>query len=63
MVYADHTSAPLRLGHEYASHKVLDLLGDLALLGRPVAGQLIGYRTGHADNQALAQRIRATLNS
>lgn len=63
VIYADHTSAPLRLAHEYASHKVLDMLGDLALLGRPLQAQMVGYRTGHADNQAMARRILAAANS
>ena len=63
VIYTDRTSAPLRLDHEYATHKVLDMLGDLALLGRPLQGKLVGYRTGHADNQALAKAIQATVNS
>lgn len=62
VIYPDRTSAPLRMQHEYATHKVLDMLGDLALLGRPLAAQMVGYRTGHADNQSLAKQIRAALS-
>jgi UDP-3-O-[3-hydroxymyristoyl] N-acetylglucosamine deacetylase len=40
-----------------ARHKILDLIGDLYLLGMPLCAHVIGYRTGHADNRALAQMI------
>ncbi len=39
---------PLRFPDEYVRHKVLDLVGDLALLGRPVLGHFKAYRAGHA---------------
>ncbi|MBI2302272.1 MAG: UDP-3-O-acyl-N-acetylglucosamine deacetylase, partial [Armatimonadetes bacterium] len=57
VVYDDHLSSPFRLPHELATHKALDLFGDLALLGCPLQARLVAYRTGHADNHALAQRI------
>lgn len=57
VVHDDHLSSPFRLPHELATHKALDLFGDLALLGRPLRARLIAYRTGHADNHALARRI------
>jgi UDP-3-O-acyl N-acetylglucosamine deacetylase len=46
-----------RLKQECARHKVLDLLGDLALLGFPVAGRVIGLRSGHSLNRALVIEI------
>lgn len=63
VVYADRFSAPLRLEHEFAAHKVLDLLGDLYLLGRPLQARLIACRTGHGDNHSLAASIAATCGS
>jgi UDP-3-O-[3-hydroxymyristoyl] N-acetylglucosamine deacetylase len=41
-------SEPLRFADEFVRHKVLDLLGDFALIGRPVLGRLIANRAGHA---------------
>ena len=59
VVHPDRLSSPLRLAHEFAAHKLLDLIGDLALVGAPVVGCLVARRTGHADNQALARALRA----
>lgn len=57
VIFADRYSAPLRLPHEFPKHKILDLLGDLYLLGRPVRGHFLAYRTGHAENRALIRRL------
>jgi len=57
VVYDDHYSQPPFVGNALARHKLLDLLGDLYLLGRPLSAHVLAYRTGHADNQALARRI------
>lgn len=51
----------LRFADEFARHKVLDLIGDLYLLGRPIVGDVHAYRTGHADNLALLRAIRDSL--
>jgi UDP-3-O-acyl N-acetylglucosamine deacetylase len=51
----------LRFPDEFARHKVLDLIGDLYLLGRPVIGHVIASRTGHSDNHALLEEIRKSL--
>jgi UDP-3-O-[3-hydroxymyristoyl] N-acetylglucosamine deacetylase/3-hydroxyacyl-[acyl-carrier-protein] dehydratase len=51
-----HT-AGLRFPDECARHKVLDILGDLRLLGYPVAGRVVGIRSGHTLNRKLAQAI------
>ena len=61
LIYDDHLSSPLRLDHEFARHKVLDLIGDLALLGRPLLAQLVARRTGHSDNHAFARLLQDTL--
>lgn len=42
---------------EPARHKLLDLIGDLALVGRPLVGRIVAHRTGHAQNQELARRL------
>lgn len=49
---------PLRFPDELVRHKVLDLIGDLYLLGRPLRGKVTAYRTGHSDNVALLRAIR-----
>ncbi len=47
----------LRYPDEFVRHKVLDLIGDLYLLGQPVKGHVVALRSGHALNLKLAQRI------
>lgn len=47
----------LRYGNEPARHKMLDLVGDLNLLGFDIAGHLIGCRSGHPLNVELARQI------
>ncbi|OQA09115.1 MAG: UDP-3-O-(3-hydroxymyristoyl) N-acetylglucosamine deacetylase [bacterium ADurb.Bin374] len=49
----------LRDPQEFALHKILDLIGDLALTGRRMKGHIIACRTGHAWNVKLAQRLCA----
>ncbi len=46
-----------RFPDEPARHKILDLLGDLALVGRPLLGHVIAIRSGHTTNVQLAQEI------
>lgn len=48
----------LRFPDECARHKVLDVIGDLSLLGFPVLGKVIGIRSGHSLNRKLVQAIR-----
>ncbi|GBD36247.1 UDP-3-O-acyl-N-acetylglucosamine deacetylase [bacterium HR36] len=52
----------LRWADEPARHKTLDLVGDLALVGCPLAGQVVAYRSGHTLNVALAQRLRPAVS-
>ncbi len=49
----------LRFPDEFARHKVLDAIGDLALLGLPVVGTLVAVKSGHAMNQALVRKVLA----
>ncbi len=51
----------LRFPDEFARHKVLDLIGDLYLLGRPIFGHVTASKTGHSDNLALLRAIAAAL--
>ena len=47
----------LRFPDEFVRHKLLDALGDVALLGRPVIGRLTAHKTGHALNQRLVAKV------
>ncbi|HEX9400406.1 MAG TPA: UDP-3-O-acyl-N-acetylglucosamine deacetylase [Anaeromyxobacter sp.] len=49
----------LRFPDEFARHKVLDAVGDLALFGLPVLGALTAVKSGHALNQGLVKRVLA----
>ncbi len=48
----------LRYKNEPARHKLLDLMGDLALAGRPLKAQILAARPGHAANVAFARKIK-----
>ena len=48
---------PLRFADEFVRHKVLDLIGDLALAGRRIQGRVVAERAGHAMHTALVQRL------
>ena len=48
----------LRFDNEFARHKILDILGDFYLLGRPICGAIAAHMTGHSDNIALLRKIR-----
>ncbi len=47
----------LRYRDECARHKVLDMVGDLALLSRDLAGHVVAYRSGHALNASLVRKL------
>ena len=51
----------LRYRDEFVRHKVLDLIGDLALLGRPIVGHVIARNAGHALNFDLVVAIQRAL--
>ena len=50
-------NGPLRFPDEFVRHKVLDLIGDLALAGRRLWGKVVAERAGHAMHTALVQRL------
>jgi len=50
-------NGPLRFADEYVRHKVLDLIGDLALAGRRIEGHVVAERAGHAMHAALVSRL------
>lgn len=50
-------NGPLRFPDEFVRHKVLDLIGDLALLGRQIVGRIVADRAGHAMHTALVSRL------
>lgn len=50
-------NGPLRFSDEFVRHKVLDLIGDLALAGRRIQGRVVAERAGHAMHTALVSRL------
>ena len=50
----------LRFPDEPCRHKVLDLIGDLALIGKPLLGRVVAERAGHAMHAALVRKIMST---
>ncbi|MEI6392185.1 MAG: bifunctional UDP-3-O-[3-hydroxymyristoyl] N-acetylglucosamine deacetylase/3-hydroxyacyl-ACP dehydratase [Verrucomicrobiota bacterium] len=55
------TTEPLRYPDEFVRHKMLDIVGDLSLLGRPLRGHLIAVKPGHAANCEMVRRITAQM--
>jgi UDP-3-O-[3-hydroxymyristoyl] N-acetylglucosamine deacetylase len=53
----------LRFPDEFVRHKVLDLIGDLYLLGYPIRGRITANMTSHGYNQALVQRLHQAIQS
>jgi UDP-3-O-[3-hydroxymyristoyl] N-acetylglucosamine deacetylase len=51
----------LRFPEEFARHKILDIMGDIYLLGRPIRGMITARKTGHSDNIALVREIKKTI--
>lgn len=50
-------NGPLRFEREFVRHKVLDLIGDLSLIGHQVLGRVVADRAGHAMHTALVSRL------
>jgi len=55
------TTEPLRYPDEFVRHKMLDILGDLSLVGRPLCGHVIAIKPSHLVNCQLAQLIHAQI--
>jgi len=53
----------LRFENEFVRHKILDAIGDLALLGHPIVGHLEANRAGHALHAALVQKLLETADA
>src|SRR5215471_14216290 len=54
-------STPLRFPDEFVRHKILDVMGDFYLLGRRLRGHVRANMTGHTENIALVQKLRAIM--
>jgi UDP-3-O-[3-hydroxymyristoyl] N-acetylglucosamine deacetylase len=52
-------NGPLRFPDEFGRHKALDLIGDLALLGRPLKARVVAHKAGHALHTQLVTRLLA----
>lgn len=50
----------LRFEDEFVRHKILDMIGDLALLGKPVLGHIKAFKTGHNLNHRLVKEIQSS---
>jgi len=55
------TTEPLRYPDEFVRHKMLDILGDLSLLGRPIHGHLVAVKPSHAANCEFVRQIVAQM--
>ena len=53
----------LQYNNEPARHKLLDIIGDLALVGRPIKGHIIAARPGHKSNIEFAKILKKSLKS
>lgn len=53
-----YMNTDLLFNNEPARHKILDVIGDLALIGKPIKGKVIAMRPGHTVNTTLAKSIR-----
>jgi len=56
-------NSALRFADEFVRHKILDAIGDLALLGHPVIGHLVAHRGGHGLHTAFAAQVMAARES
>jgi len=50
---------PVRYPNEFARHKLLDVIGDLSLLGHPIKGHIMAARSGHKANIELVRKIKS----
>jgi UDP-3-O-[3-hydroxymyristoyl] N-acetylglucosamine deacetylase len=53
----------LRFDDEFVRHKILDVIGDMALVGHPIIGHLVAHRGGHALHTAFAAQVLAERDS
>lgn len=55
------TNEPLRYPEEFVRHKILDIVGDLSLLGKPLTGHIVAVKPSHTANCELARQISTQL--
>ncbi len=55
------TTEPMRYPEEFVRHKILDIIGDLSLVGRPLQGHVIAIKPSHAANCELAKLVTAQM--
>ncbi|GMW01984.1 MAG: 3-hydroxyacyl-[acyl-carrier-protein] dehydratase FabZ [Candidatus Hydrogenedentota bacterium] len=53
----------LRFPDEFVRHKILDLIGDMYLLGRPVKGHVVGVKSGHASHILFSKEIKKSVSN
>jgi UDP-3-O-acyl N-acetylglucosamine deacetylase len=56
-------TTPLHFANEWVRHKVLDIIGDLYLLGMPMRGHVRANMTGHTENVELVRQVRQAMDS
>lgn len=56
------TTEPMRYPEEFVRHKMLDIVGDLSLLGRPLRAHVIAVRPGHAANCEMVRKLVEQIN-
>ena len=54
---------PLRFSNEFVRHKILDIIGDFALLGMPILGKITAKKSGHSVHAALMSKLLKTENA
>jgi UDP-3-O-[3-hydroxymyristoyl] N-acetylglucosamine deacetylase len=54
---------PLRFADEFVRHKILDIIGDFALLGMPIQGKITAEKSGHSVHAALMSKLLKTENA
>ena len=56
-------NSSLRFEDEFVRHKILDVIGDLALVGYPIIGHLVAHRGGHALHASFAKKVLADVDA
>ncbi len=53
----------LRYKDEFVRHKILDLIGDMSLVGMPIIGHIVAHKSGHGLNSKMAEKLLANAES
>ena len=62
VIWQDHMSSPLRFADELARHKILDMIGDLALSGGLLNAEILAVKSGHALNVEFAKEVLSKMS-